>query len=163
MGAVGIDAAGDKHPLAVVEGATENAATVQALLDNLIERGLDPGSLPPLSSSTAPRRSPRRSARRSAGHTPIQRCQVHKARNIVERLPKELHARSKALRQAWELNDAEKAEQLIRNLARRLEQRGPGVAASILEGIDEILTVARLEACPWNSDARSPAPTSSRT
>ena len=41
VGAVGIDAAGDKHPLAVVEGATENAATVQALLDNLIERGLD--------------------------------------------------------------------------------------------------------------------------
>src|SRR4029077_5354227 len=43
VGAVGIDAAGDKHPVAVVEGATENATTVQALLDNLIERGLDPG------------------------------------------------------------------------------------------------------------------------
>ena len=42
VAAVGIDAAGDKHPLAVVEGATENAATVQALLDNLVGRGLDP-------------------------------------------------------------------------------------------------------------------------
>lgn len=50
----------------------------------------------------------------------------------------------KALHQAWELNDAEKAEQLIRNLARRLEREAPGVAASILEGIDEILTVTRL-------------------
>lgn len=32
--AVGIDVSGQKHPLGAVEGATENAATVQALLDN---------------------------------------------------------------------------------------------------------------------------------
>jgi putative transposase len=54
----------------------------------------------------------------------------------------------KALRQAWELDDAEKAQKLIRNLARRLEREAPGVSASILEGIlegiDEILTVTRL-------------------
>jgi len=49
-----------------------------------------------------------------------------------------------ALRQAWELDDAEKAERLIRKLARRLEQLAPGVAASILEGLDEMLTVIRL-------------------
>ena len=49
----------------------------------------------------------------------------------------------KALRQAWELDDAEKAEKLIRDLARRLEREAPGVSASILEGIDEILTVTR--------------------
>jgi putative transposase len=48
------------------------------------------------------------------------------------------------LRQAWELDDADKAERLIRNLARRLEQQAPGVAPSILEGLDEILTVIRL-------------------
>src|SRR5687767_6509880 len=36
----GIDATGEKHPLGLVEGATENAATVQALLDNLV--ALDP-------------------------------------------------------------------------------------------------------------------------
>ena len=78
-------------------------------------------------------------------HTPIQRCQVHKARNVVERLPKPLHASvRKALRQAWELDDADKAEKLIRNLAQRLERDWSGVAGSILEGIDEILTVTRL-------------------
>lgn len=42
IGAVGIEVSGQKHPLGVIEGATENTATVQALLDNLIERGLDP-------------------------------------------------------------------------------------------------------------------------
>jgi transposase-like protein len=70
---------------------------------------------------------------------------VHKARNITERLAKPLQASvRKALRQAWELDDAEKAEKLLRNLARRLEREAPGVSASILEGIEEILTVTRL-------------------
>jgi transposase-like protein len=77
--------------------------------------------------------------------TPIQRCQVHKARNIIDRLPKHLHASTRrALRQAWELDDAEKAEKLLRFLARTLEREAPGVAGAILEGLDEILTVVRL-------------------
>jgi putative transposase len=42
VAAIGIDVNGDKHPLGLVEGATENAATVQALIDNLVERGLNP-------------------------------------------------------------------------------------------------------------------------
>ena len=42
VGAIGIDANGEKHVLGLAEGATENAAAVQALLDNLLERGLDP-------------------------------------------------------------------------------------------------------------------------
>ena len=50
----------------------------------------------------------------------------------------------RALKQAWELNDADKAERLIRNLARRFEQEAPDVSRSILEGLDEILTVVRL-------------------
>ena len=63
----------------------------------------------------------------------------------MERLPKPLHPTvRRTLRQAWEMNDPAKAEKLIRNLARRLEQDAPGVAASILEGLDEILTVSRL-------------------
>ncbi len=69
--------------------------------------------------------------RRTFGaHTPIQRCQIHKARN-VERLPTPLHASvRRALRQAWELDDADKAEGMLRNLARRLVQQAAGVAAS---------------------------------
>ena len=76
----------------------------------------------------------------------IQRCQVHKGRNIVERLPDHLHASvKKALRQAWDQKDADKAERLLRNLARRPEHEEPGVSGSILEGLDEILTVIRLD------------------
>jgi putative transposase len=64
----------------------------------------------------------------------------------MERLPKPLHVSvRRALRQAWESDDAGKAEKLIRNLAQRLEHDAPGVSASILEGLVEILTVTRCE------------------
>jgi transposase-like protein len=144
LAAVGIDGDGCKHPLGVIEGATENTAVIQALLDNLIERGLDPQVCRLFIIDGA--KALKKAIRNTFGpHTPIQRCQVHKARNILDRLPKGLHAPvRKALRQAWEMDDADKAEKLLRNLARRLEKEAPGVAGSILEGIDEILTVSRL-------------------
>ena len=145
VAALGIDGNGDKHPLGLVEGATENTAVVQALIDNLIERGLDPTVCRLFIIDGAKALS--KVIRRTFGaHTPIQRCQLHKARNVIERLPKPLHASvRRALRQAWELDDADKAERLLRNLARRLDQEAPGVAASILEGLDEMLTVNRLK------------------
>ncbi len=145
VAAVGVDGEGGKHPLAVVEGVTENSATVQALLDNLVERGLDPAVARLFIVDGA--RALSKAIRATFGRdVAIQRCQIHKARNIMDRLPKELHASTRrALRQAWELDDAEKAEKLIRNLARRLDQDRPGAAASILEGLDEILTVSRLK------------------
>ena len=144
LAAVGVDGEGGKHPLGVIEGATENAAVVQALLDNLIDRGLDPKvcRLFVIDGAKALSKAIRKTFGR---HTPIQRCQIHKARNIMERLPKSLQPGvRRVLRQAWELGDATKAEKLLRNLARRLEHDAPGVSGSILEGLDEILTVTRL-------------------
>lgn len=144
VAALGIDGDGNKHPLGLVEGATENTAVVQALIDNLIERGLDPKVCRLFIVDGA--KALTKAIRATFGrHIPIQRCQIHKARNVIERLPKPLHASvRKTLRQAWELDDADKAERLLRNLARRLEPEARGVAASILEGLDEMLTVNRL-------------------
>lgn len=144
VAALGIDADGNKHPLGLMEGATENAAVVQALIDNLIDRGLDPAVCRLFIVDGAKALS--KAIRRTFGaRTPIQRCQIHKARNVIERLPKSLHACvRKALRQAWEIDDADQAERLLRNLARRLEGEASGVAKSILEGLDEMLTVNRL-------------------
>ena len=76
---------------------------------------------------------------------PSSAARSNKGRNIIERLPQHLHASvKKALRQAWDQDDANKAERLLRNLARRLEHEEPGVSGSILEGLDEILTIIRL-------------------
>src|SRR5690606_22788328 len=133
------DAEGGKHPLGVVEGATENSATVQALLDNLIERGLDAQVCRLFIVDGA--KALTKAIRRTFGKDiPIQRCQIHKARNITDRIDPKLHgAVRRTLRQAWEIDDAAKAERLLRNLARRLELEAPGVSKSILEGLDEIL------------------------
>lgn len=144
VAAVGVDGNGDKHVMAVAEGATENTATVQALLDNLTGRGLDPG-VPRLFVVDGAKALSAAIRNTFGVAAAIQRCQVHKGRNIIERLPDHLHAGvKKALRQAWDQKDADKAERLLRNLARRLEHEEPGVSGSILEGLDEILTVIRL-------------------
>ena len=142
--AIGVDGNGDKHVLAVVEGATENTVVVQALLDNLLARGLDP-TLPRLFIVDGAKALSKAIRNTFGVAAAIQRCQVHKGRNIIERLPLHLHASvKKALRQAWDQDDADKAERLLRNLARRLEHEEPGVSGSILEGLDEILTVIRV-------------------
>ena len=110
VAAIGVDTNGDKHPLGLVEGATENATTVQTLIDNLIERGLDPTvrRLFIIDGAKALSKAIRRTFGRDAA---IQRCQIHKARDILERLPKSMHASvRRVLRQAWEMDDAERAE-----------------------------------------------------
>jgi putative transposase len=103
VAAVAVDAKDDKHPLGLIEGATENAATVQSLIDNLVERGLDP-AVPRLfiiDGAKALSKAIRRTFGRAAA---IQRCQIHKARNVMERLPKSLQASVRACRD--KLDDA---------------------------------------------------------
>jgi putative transposase len=144
VAAIGIDGAGDKHVLALAEGATENAAVVKAVLADLVERGLQPdiARLFIVDGAKALSRAVRDTFGRFAL---IQRCQVHKGRNIIERLDPSLHAGvKKVLRQAWDSPTAEQAERVLRNLARRLDHDAPGVSASIHEGLDEMLTVIRL-------------------
>ena len=129
----------------MVEGATENTVVVQALLDNLLARGLDP-TLPRLfivDGAKALSKAIRNTFGVARRHPALPGPQG--AVTSSERLPLHLHASvKKALRQAWDQDDANKAERLLRNLARRLEHEEPGVSGSILEGLDEILTVIRL-------------------
>jgi transposase-like protein len=66
VAAIGIDGEGIKHPLALMEGATENAAVAQALIDNLIERGLDP-AVPRLFIIDGSKALPRSDSQKPAG------------------------------------------------------------------------------------------------
>ena len=91
MAAIGVDGNGDKHVLAVVEGATENTVVVQALIDNLLARGLDP-TLPRLFIVDGAKALSKAIRNTFGVAAAIQRCQVHKGRNIIERLPQHLHA-----------------------------------------------------------------------
>ena len=154
VAAIGVDAKGDKHPLGLIEGATENAATVQALIDNLIARARSGGAAP---------LHHRRREGSIQGDPPNLRTRRgdpalsgHKARNIMERLPNRCSLVRRALRQAWELDDADKAEKLIRNLARRLSGLA-GVPARSWKASKKSSPSHGWD-CRKNCGARSPAP-----
>ena len=109
MAAIGVDGNGDKHVLAVVEGATENTVVVQALIDNLLARGLDP-TLPRLFIVDGAKALSKAIRNTFGVAAAIQRCQATRA-VTSSACPNILHASvKKALRQAWDQDDANKAE-----------------------------------------------------
>jgi putative transposase len=74
----------------------------------------------------------------------VQRCQAHKTRNVVEQLPDEQRPSVRqAMRDAYATGDAERARTMLVNLACRLRDEHPGAAASLDEGLDEMLAVKR--------------------
>ena len=79
----------------------------------------------------------------------MQRCQVHKLRNVLGHLPDERHADVRAaMREAYKCLKVETAKRLLNNLARALQKKHPSAAASLREGLDETLTVMGLELSP---------------
>jgi len=142
--AVGIDATGQKHVLGLWDGATENAALCQSLLANLQSRGLrtDRSLLVVLDGSTALHKAVRQMWGEAAL---IQRCHVHKMRNVRDHLPEDQRAAAQAiLTRAYGSTEVAKARRLLHDLARRLEDAYPSAAASVREGLDETLTVLTL-------------------
>lgn len=142
--ALGITAEGEKRILGIWEGATENATVCRSLLEDLVARGLEvtPGILVVIDGSKALRAAVRDVLGQAAV---VQRCQVHKKRNVLEHLPeKERDAVSRKLNQAWRETNYDKALKALQTLADELEDRYPGAAASLREGLEETLTVTRL-------------------
>lgn len=142
VAAVGVDENGSKRVLGLSEGATENSASVGALLDSLIDRGLDPEQ-PALFVLDGAKALTKAVSARFSGLS-IQRCQIHKARNVLSHLPeKKRKYFDAALKAAYKLSYAEALERL-QELAKELDVLHPGAAASLREGLFETLTVSRL-------------------
>jgi transposase-like protein len=142
--ALGIDPAGRKHPLGLWEGTTENKATCNALLSNLVERGLstEHAMLFVIDGGKAIRAA---IVNHFGELALIQRCTKHKERNVTDHLPKQERLLiARRLRKAWRCPDAREAERELRSIARSASVRHPGASASILEGLEETLTVTRL-------------------
>jgi putative transposase len=144
LAAVGIDVDGEKHPLGLREGATETAAACKALLEDLIERGLDPNRAILVVIDGA--KALRRAILDTFGERAlIQRCQAHKKRNVTDALPERMRASVRtAMNQAYASRDPKRARRLLKNLVHKLESAHPGAAASLREGVDETLTVMAL-------------------
>jgi transposase-like protein len=143
--ALGIDRTGDKHILGLWEGATENAETCKSLLMSLVDRGLPTNRsiLVVIDGSKALAKAVRDVFGKRAL---IQRCQVHKKRNVLEHLPeRERKSIGGAISFAYRCRDAQRAMQLLTNIARRIERKHPGAAASLREGLEETLTVLRFD------------------
>ena len=142
--ALGVATDGSKHVLGLWEGSTEHSAVAKALLRNLIERGLptDRALLFVIDGAKALRKAIRDVFGRLAL---VQRCQVHKERNVLEHLPQALRPNvRKALRQAWSSTHAKLARRQLERLADSLEAEHPGAAASVREGMEETLTLLTL-------------------
>src|SRR5216684_5258136 len=132
--ALGITTDGVKVPLGLWEGSTENATVATALLSDLVERGLDPeqGMLFVIDGSKALRKA----VRSVFGEVPVQRCIRHKERNVLDHLSeRDRPAVKRRLREAWALDDYERALDRLRAVGADLE-RGHQ-AASLREGLEE--------------------------
>src|SRR5437899_2529931 len=142
--ALGIGCDGRKTVLGIREGATENAAVVNALLSELVERGLDFSTprLYILDGGKALHAAVRRHAGEAAF---IQRCQVHKKRNVVDHLPEEYKADVKRkLQNASAMVDYADAKRALDRLHGELMDISPSAARSLEGGMDETLTVHKL-------------------
>lgn len=142
--ALGIDEEGRKTVLGLHEGATENSAACRALLRGIINRGVsaERAMLFVVDGGKGLKKAIMDIWGKLA---PIQRCQVHKMRNVLEHLPLSIQGTVRqAIRQAYRIRDVEKAKKLLKNLAIKLDADHPGAASSLKEGLDETLTVMGL-------------------
>jgi putative transposase len=145
--ALGIDIEGNKHPLALVEGSTENATLVTGLLVDLRERGLDVTR--PMLVCLDGSKALRKAVLDVLDRPVIQRCQLHKVRNVKDHLPQRLRSTvGRRMTDAYHADSALEAEAALLALAKELDRTHPGAAASLREGLHETLTVLRLNVPP---------------
>ena len=145
--ALGIDIDGVKHPLAVVEGSTENTTLVRGLLVGLRERGLDVTK--PILAVLDGAQALSAAVKEVFDKPVIGRCQIHKLRNVRDHLPEKMRGPvGKRMREAYHAGSALEAEALLTALAKELDKTHPGAAGSLREGLHETLTVLRLDVPP---------------
>lgn len=148
VAAMGIGQDGRKTILGIRQGATENATVVSELLGDLADRGLDftATRLYVLDGGKALSAAVKRHAGESAL---IQRCQVHKRRNVLDHLPEDQKSLvAQKLNAAYALEGYETAKSALHKLHRELMEVNPSAARSLAEGLEETLTVHRLEVPP---------------
>jgi putative transposase len=143
--ALGITTDGVKIPLGLWEGSTENATLARTLLADLVDRGLDPEQaiLFVIDGSKALRRAIKDVF---GEHALVHRCHRHKERNVCDLLPERDRDQVRAtMRAVGALSDPELARQRLELLAGELDRSWPDAARSLREGLDDTLTLMRLE------------------
>ncbi len=148
VAAIGVDLQGKKHVLGLWQGATENATVVKGLLEDLVSRGLE--SERKLLIVIDGAKALRKAVQMVLGEQGlVQRCRIHKLRNVLDYLPEPNKAQAAwRLRAAWAKKDPKAAEKELRKTAQWLDGFAPMAASSLLEGLEETLTVQKLDLAP---------------
>jgi transposase-like protein len=140
LGAIGVDSTGSKHVLSLKPGSSENSVVATELLNDLVSKGVKPDRHRLFVIDGA-------KALRNAidavygSANPVQRCRIHKLRNVIGHLPKDQHRNARStLAAAWKL-DADEGKKQIEQLASWYERKHPSAAASLREGLDELFTI----------------------
>jgi transposase-like protein len=142
--ALGIESSGKKHVLGLWQGATENTTVVKELLEELVVRGLNPERRYLFVIDGA--KALRAAIERVFGdRAEVQRCQIHKRRNVKDHLPKQAQGDTdRRIRNAYALTNYAEAKAELEKIFRQLERVNPSAARSLEEGLEETLTVHRL-------------------
>ena len=143
IAAVGVDAQGAKHVLGLASGSSENARVVKDLLGSLSDRGVDMNEprLWVIDGSKALRSAIEQRCGQAAR---VQRCRIHKIRNVTARLPKDKVDQVRwVMAQAFKLEPA-KGKSRLKELAKQLQAQHPDAGASVLEGVNEMFTITEL-------------------
>lgn len=142
--ALGIETTGKKHVLGLWQGATENTAVVKDLLEDLVTRGLSSERRYLFVIDGA--RALRAAIERVFGaRAEVQRCQLHKRRNVKEYLSKNAQGDyDRRIRNAYAMSGYAEAKGELEKIFRQLERVNPSAARSLEEGLEETLTVHRL-------------------
>jgi putative transposase len=141
-----ITADGTKIPIGVWEGDTENTTVVKHLLADLVDRGLrfEQGLLCVIDEGKALAAGIKRVFGK---HAVVQRCVLHKRRNVADYLAPELARRiDRQLKDAFGDPDAVRGLKVAKGLAVQLEREHPSAARSLCEGLEDMFTVRRLGA-----------------
>jgi transposase-like protein len=141
---LGIDETGEKHLLGFREGTTENETVCRELLADAVARGVpaDRSILVVIDGGKGLRAAV---TNVFGQYALVQRCRVHKRRNVLEHLPEGERGQARAaMNEAYKAKDYETGLRLLQNLARTLDKKHPSAAASLREGMEETLTVTKL-------------------
>lgn len=144
VAALVITSDGRKIPVGLYLGDTENKTVVTDLLADLVARGLstDGGLLVVIDGAKALAAGVRKVF---GDHALVQRCTLHKRRNVASYLPKELAERiDRRLALAFSHLDPTKGLDRARAIAAELDRDHPNAAASLREGLEDMFTVRRL-------------------
>lgn len=144
--AIGVSSTGVKHVLGLRQGASENAVTATALLEDLAARGL--GAQQRRLFVIDGSRALRAAVRAVYGDVPVQRCRIHKLRNVCDQLPEDEALRTRSvMKAAFTMKPKAGIAKLTEHI-RWLDREHPSAARSLEEGLEEMFTLNRLELPP---------------